>query len=40
MQARIDTHKAERQVIQKQKREVTNKIRNEKKKRARLLKKI
>ena len=39
LQERIDGHKAERAAIQKQKKEVTTKIRNEKKKRTRLMKK-
>ena len=38
LQQRIDGHKAERLAIQKQKTEVTTKIRNEKKKRTRLMK--
>ena len=39
LQERINLHKAARSAIQKQKKDVTNKIRNEKKKRGRLLKK-
>ena len=39
LQERIDGHKAERALVQKQKKDITAKIRNEKKKRARLIKK-
>ena len=39
LQARIDQHKAERSANMKQKKEVTHRFRNEKKKRARLIKK-